>query len=330
MMEVTKSTDEATSMTHYHNSHHNRQRIALTESAAMRKTQRGLLALTGTLILTLLLASTYVPAISQSSTSANLRLAATWTLRPIDTLAPTYTSAAGANSAAEGNSTPVEQAQSETFDGVDMVLVPVGCFNMGSDDGDENERPMHKQCIEQAFYIDRYEVTNEQFAHFGGIAETPNYWNDPKRPREQVTWTEATAFCLLRGARLPTEAEWEYAARGPDSLIYPWGNTFVADNVVYAGNIEFETANVGSKPGGASWVGALDMSGNVWEWVSSRYLPYPYVATDGREDSTIDNTRLVRGGSWADSDTGVAASRRYSLLDTDLSGNIGFRCARNS
>lgn len=313
-------------MTHYHN----RQRIEPTELAARCKRQRRLLALTSTLILTLLLASNYTPATSQTSIAANLRFMATWTPRPIDTLVPMNTSAAGANSTAAANSTPVEQGPFQTFDGVEMVIVPAGCFNMGSEDGDENERPMHRQCIEQPFYIDRYEVTNEQFAHFGGVAETPNYWNDPKRPREQINWTEATAFCSLRGARLPTEAEWEYAARGPESLIYPWGNTFVADNVIYAGNIEFETANVGSKPGGASWVGALDMSGNVWEWVSSRFLPYPYVATDGREDSTIDNTRIVRGGSWADSDTGVAASRRYSLLDTDLSGNIGFRCARDS
>ncbi|MBX3064958.1 MAG: formylglycine-generating enzyme family protein [Anaerolineae bacterium] len=316
-----------------HNQYHNRQRIDPTNAATMRKTQRQLLVLTSTLILVLLLASTYVPAISQASTSADLRLAATWTLRPIDTLAPTYTSAADAISTVAVTGTPGasdEQTAIQTFDGVEMVTVPAGCFMMGSDNGDENERPVHKQCIEQPFYIDRYEVTNEQFERFGGSAETPNYWNDPKRPREQITWLEANAFCALRGSRLPTEAEWEYAARGPESLIYPWGNTFVADNVVYAGNIEFETADVGSKPGGVSWVGALDMSGNVWEWTNSRFLPYPYVATDGREDNETDNSRVLRGGSWADQDTGVTTSVRYQVITTDLSGNIGFRCARDS
>ncbi|MFN8420358.1 MAG: SUMF1/EgtB/PvdO family nonheme iron enzyme [Anaerolineae bacterium] len=246
------------------------------------------------------------------------------TLTPIATIAPQATFAA----TLENNEG--WQPQSQTFDGVEMVLVPAGCFKMGSDAGSENEKPVHQQCVEQAFYIDRYEVTNDQFERLGGSAGTPNYWNDPKRPREQITWLEANAFCALRGSRLPTEAEWEYAARGPESLTYPWGNSFVADNVVYSGNIEFETAEVGSKPGGVSWVGALDMSGNVWEWVSSRPLPYPYVATDGREDSEKDNTRVLRGGSWSDPDTGVTTTARYEVTATDLSGNFGFRCARDS
>jgi formylglycine-generating enzyme required for sulfatase activity len=119
------------------------------------------------------------------------------------------------------------------FDGVEMVLVPPGCFLMGTDDGRSEESPAHEVCLDQPFWIDRYEVTNAQFARFEGQAAQPGWWADADRPREQITWFEARDFCALRSARLPTEAEWEYAARGPDGLLYPWGDTFVAENVVY-------------------------------------------------------------------------------------------------
>mgnify|MGYP000591045855 CR=1 FL=1 len=149
----------------------------------------------------------------------------------------------------------------EEINGVLMALVPAGCFMMGSTDEQidyamtlypyaersqfEDEQPAHEVCFEEPFWIDVYEVTNEQFAAFGGEARRTSYRTESDRPREQITWTEAAAFCERRGMRLPTEAEWEYAARGPDSLIYPWGNEFVADNAVYAGNSEDHTWAVG-------------------------------------------------------------------------------------
>lgn len=217
-----------------------------------------------------------------------------------------------------------------TFDGVAMVLVPSGCFQMGSNYGYANEKPDHQQCFDQAFYLDRYEVTNEQFAQFGGQAANASKWTDAKRPREQITWFEARDFCAKRGARLPTEAEWEYAARGPDRLIYPWGNTFVADNVVYGGNSGSQTASVGSRPFGVSWVGALDMSGNVWEWVSSIYQSYPYVSTDGRESSSDTNSaRVLRGGSWYGGGTGLRAAFRNWDGPAFRLNVIGVRCARS-
>jgi len=134
-----------------------------------------------------------------------------------------------------------------------------------------------------------------------------------QQPRVGITWYEAYAYCQWRGARLPTEAEWEYAARGPNSPIYPWGDTFDGSKVVYAGNSGNMTAAVGSKPSGASWVGALDMSGNVWQWTSSarteydsslltnkvKSYGYPYDPNDGRENPNDTNaSRVPRGGSW--------------------------------
>ncbi|NDJ62276.1 MAG: formylglycine-generating enzyme family protein, partial [Chloroflexi bacterium] len=169
----------------------------------------------------------------------------------------------------------------------------------------------------------KYEVTNAQFGASG-------HWSGADLPRESVNWFAASDHCAARAARLPTEAEWAYAARGPDNLIYPWGNEFVADNVVSGGNSGGQTAPVGSRPGGASWVGALDMSGNVLEWTSSAYEPYPYATDDGREggNRTNDHTRVLRGGSFINTSHYLrSAGRVRDIPDGGLS--FGFRCARS-
>jgi formylglycine-generating enzyme required for sulfatase activity len=211
----------------------------------------------------------------------------------------------------------------QTFGGVAMVLVPPGCFMMG-DQGTGG-----RQCFDQPFWIDKYEVTNRQFAQFGGQAARRSDWTDDNYPRERITLFEARDFCAKRGARLPTEAEWEYAARGPDGLAYPWGNQFLSGNVVYGGNSGRQPADVGSKPGGISWVGGLDLSGNVWEWVSSLAKPYPYGAMDGREsNSDTSSERVIRGGSWGDNMNIVRATNRYWFTPSSSYGSGGFRCAR--
>lgn len=217
------------------------------------------------------------------------------------------------------------------FADVPMVEVPPGCFVMGNDSGD-NERPAHQQCFDQPFWMDATEVTNAQFAHFGGDAATLSRWTGDTLPRETITWVEAAAFCQKRGARLPTEVEWEYAARGPDSLIFPWGNTFDPTLVVYGKNSAGQTAEVGSKPGNASWVGALDMSGNVYEWTSSTFKPYPYNPKDGREDpADRTHTRVARGGSWSISTTTpLTASLRSGGDPLSARSDFGFRCARDN
>jgi iron(II)-dependent oxidoreductase len=216
----------------------------------------------------------------------------------------------------------------QTFNGVAMVLVPSGCFMMGSENGDSDEKPVTKICFDRPFWIDKYEVANGQFTKLGGKAGRSSHGQGDNRPREQITWFEARDFCEKRGARLPTEAEWEYAARGPDGLVYPWGNKFVADNVVFLVNSGGRSAYVGSKPGGVSWVGALDLSGNVWEWTSSIYRPYPYSATDGRENnSDTISQRGRRGSSWYIYGTTVCAANRYMDDPSFSSSDIGFRCA---
>lgn len=256
----------------------------------------------------------------------------TWT--PTNTPTPTHTPsptptipagyAGGAKITANEQWTPVEQE----FDGVMMVLVPAGCFMMGSEDGYDDEQPVHEQCFDEPFWIDKYEVTQAQFEQLGGQKANANAFTGINLPVERITWFEARDYCENnRGGRLPTEREWEYAARGPNNLIYPWGNDFVANNVVYEANAN-ETAPVGSRAGGVSWVGAMDMSGNVWEWVSSLYGAYPY---DENDESVNDNTnvRVLRGGSWDYYDFNVRASYRLWNSPTLLNDGRGFRCARS-
>jgi formylglycine-generating enzyme required for sulfatase activity len=251
--------------------------------------------------------------------------------------------------------TPVTQ----DFNGVEMALVPAGCFMMGidSEDGISEELPVHEQCFEEPFWIDVTEVTNGQFADFlneaGNQTEGGATWLDAddedvhirqsgetwvpldgsaNHPAIEVAWFGAVAYCEGRGMRLPTEAEWEYAARGPDSLTYPWGNEFVAANAVYESNSGGQSAEVGSRPGGVSWVGAYDMSGNVSEWASSIYEPYPYDGEDGREvDGSGDGSsdRVLRGGSWTRSTALLPAANRV-YVDPDFTyHDLGFRCARS-
>jgi formylglycine-generating enzyme required for sulfatase activity len=208
-----------------------------------------------------------------------------------------------------------------TVNGVAMVKVPPGCFVMGSADGRRDERPLQRLCFERAYWIDRYEVTNQAYGSAGA------YPGD-QRPRENLTWFEAREHCQRRGARLPTEAEWEYAARGPDNLIYPWGDALIGGRLQYDKR-SGETVAVGSFPNGVAWVGAHDLSGNVWEWVSSQYRPYPYDAADGREDEA-DTTakRVFRGGWLSYVDRGTSAVMRFRMSPDQRDWRVGFRCAQ--
>ncbi len=215
------------------------------------------------------------------------------------------------------------------INGTTMVYVPSGCFMMGLDTGASDERPAHEVCIENGFWLDKTEVTRSQYTACtaaGVCTETPaaNVSTRDMQPVNNVTWFQAQAFCEWRGGRLPTEAEWEYAGRGPENRLYPWGEGFVPANVIYA--TELEMADVGSKPAGASWVGALDMSGNAGEWVSSLFLPYPYTPAAEQPDD-LTSARIVRGGSFYNYDAiGLnMAHRNRSAPDTVLNTN-GFRC----
>src|SRR5260221_2700674 len=220
--------------------------------------------------------------------------------------------------------------QLQLFDSVEMALVPPGCFMMGNDNGTANEKPANKQCFDHPFWIDLYLVTNIQFAKFNGKAAVLSKWTGDQRPRDSVNWFEARDFCVGRGkgVRLPTEAEWEYAARGPDALTYPWGNNFVSANGII--NSDNHTADVGSKPDGVSWIGALDMSGNVLEWTSSLYKTYPYNAEDGRESNDdTSNGRVLRGASWQALFNSMRSARRDNSTPLNNMPFFGFRFARS-
>lgn len=219
----------------------------------------------------------------------------------------------------------------QEFDGIPMVLVSAGCFTMGSDFGEGNEAPAHEQCFYEPFWIAQTETTNAQYGVPGSLAQD-DY------PRESVRWTEVEAFCRSRGVRLPTEAEWEYAARGPDNLAYPWGNQFVMDYVLTSYNSREEPSDFGepeavdARPEDVSWVGALNMGGNVMEWTNSIYMPYPYNATDGREvsgDVDSESQRILRGGSFATGSDFALATYRSPHWPYHPWGAIGFRCARD-
>jgi sulfatase modifying factor 1 len=230
----------------------------------------------------------------------------------------------------------VDKAYQEQY-GVEMVQVPAGSFVMGSSNSGPDEQPAH-EVILSSFWIDRYEVTNEQFERLGGEAAALPSWTDPNQPRTSVTWYEAWNFCMKRAAELPTEMEWEYAARGPDSLIYPWGDELSEEYLAAALDPDYVPydgpTDVGRSTEDISWVGAHDLSGNVSEWVSSLYsgeyvIRYPNHRDLGPGDLNIRGQRVVRGGSYESSLSDIRAAARTASPPEAAEDTIGFRCARS-
>ncbi|MDZ4771281.1 MAG: formylglycine-generating enzyme family protein [Chloroflexota bacterium] len=220
----------------------------------------------------------------------------------------------------------------ELFDGVPMARVPAGCFMMGGDESAPNEAPAHEVCFEASYWLDVYEVTHAQFAAFGGTAGRVAAFADigGDLPRERVTWFEALDFCALRGARLPNEAEWEFAARGIESRLYPWGEPFVDGAAVVALAPDAHPQAVGQQALGVSWTGIYNLAGNVFEWTSSLFMPYPFDPADGRErKGHAELRRVIRGGAWSyNADLARSAARGLRPPTTE-SPDIGFRCARD-
>lgn len=206
-------------------------------------------------------------------------------------------------------------------DGFELVLVPAGCFMMGFEGVENDETPVHEQCFDEPFWLDRFEITNAQYG-------TSGTYSGDDAPRDRVSWFEASTFCSVRGGRLPSEHEWEYAARGPDALIFPWGNEFIADNTVYVDNAT-SVLPVGSRPEGASWVGAEDLAGNLTEWTNSWYGPYPYDSEDGRESPIASGAferRVLRGGSFKRPANDLRGANRGDNNPNFNSDDWGFRC----
>ncbi|MFN2298178.1 MAG: formylglycine-generating enzyme family protein [Anaerolineales bacterium] len=249
--------------------------------------------------------------------------------------------------------------------GIEQVWVSPGSFQMGTDGESVEalteldppawvkaefsiEQPQHEVRITRGYWIDKYEVTKEAFRAFNDEHgyTIRAYWSEegwkwlqkqpagelPKDcgedagdyPMACVTWYEAEAYARWRGGRLPTEAEWEYAARGPESRVYPWGDAFdpALCNLVDAGG----TMPVGSFPAGASWAGALDMAGNVMEWVQdwlARYEPEPAQDPTGPETGKV---KVEKGGWWgAPFFTARSAYRHFEDPPTYQDAHIGFR-----
>ena len=237
----------------------------------------------------------------------------------------------------------------------DMVIIAAGTFTMGRDDGPEDERPAHQVTL-PAFQIDRLPVTNAQFAEFlnarghstaqgerlydyddtdasihqaaGKYAADRGYENHLV---VELSWLGVRHYCAWRGKRLPTEAEWEKAARSSDGRKYPWGNTAPSRTHAHFGARFNQTASIENFAAGASPYGVLGMAGNAWQWVSSTYRPYPYRADDGREDLTPGPVRATRGGghgSPADEITTTQRGRNLSRNPRAGHHNISFRCAK--
>ncbi|PJF41202.1 MAG: TIR domain-containing protein [Chloroflexi bacterium] len=225
-----------------------------------------------------------------------------------------------------------------------FCLVPAGEFIMGSDDIDR-AKPAHPQIIEQPYWIAQYPVTNRQWfmAVQAGVVSEPHNIGDVLKwyrddamldaPVAGVDWFMARDFAAWLGCRLPTEREWEYAARGVENWVYPWGNDWNPDFAVWSENSDGKPAVVMAKPEGASWVDARHMSGNVWEWTSSLYEAYPYHPDDGRERDTGNSTdvrRVVRGGSFFFNSDVARAAYRYSRYSSYRFYSSGFRVVVSS
>jgi serine/threonine-protein kinase len=281
----------------------------------------------------------------------------------LPTAIPTNTPVTLNATAAPAGANAAPGSERTSPDGMTEVFVPQGSVQMGGIDSaaSGDEKPVHKVSL-QAFWMDKLEVTNAMYLGCitaGGCqppqaikSETrPAYFNNPDfndYPVIYVTWADAAAYCKWAGRRLPTEAEWERAARGDDVRTYPWGSN-LPDSTLANYNYQFgDTNRVGSYPAGASPFGALDMAGNVSEWVNDYYSGTYYsqnIDTNPTGPNARTNlfARVVRGGSFGDSKLLIRVSKRSSVLGSDLTADvgtaaylgefsprIGFRCAANN
>jgi formylglycine-generating enzyme required for sulfatase activity len=220
------------------------------------------------------------------------------------------------------------------FIGMKLVWIPPGTFQMGSDDGESDEKPMHTVKISKGYFMGVYEVTQEQYQKV--LGSNPSAFKGSILPVETVTWDEAVEFCkklseLEKGKtyRLPTEAEWEYACRAGTTTKFSFGDdeSQLGDYAWYDGNSDSKTHPVGEKKPNA-W-GLYDMHGNVWEWCQDWYEKDWYSkgpAENPLNESYRDkNSRVIRGGSWLISEGGCRVAVRDYYAPTARGTYIGFR-----
>ncbi len=243
-----------------------------------------------------------------------------------------------------------------------MVCVPAGSFTMGSYSGDNDEEPPHKVWVDE-FLIDKFEVTFEQYnrcvkagncrkPHIILLSRFKNNGGKPKKgtkvkvavdqkfPVVGITWEDADKYCRAIGKRLPTEAEWEKAARGTDARRYPWGSQAPSCRLANIDLCGRKLSEVGKHPKGASPYGAQDMTGNVWEWVADWYDPKFYSKPEAGRNPVgplnpvdpvtgrlVYRYKVLRGGSYTGSPGPMWTSYRFRLLPNTRGDDIGFRCA---
>jgi len=227
-------------------------------------------------------------------------------------------------------------------DGAPMVLVPAGEFTMGSDEGDDDEQPIHHVVLD-SFYLDTFEVTNGRFAKFVAAIQSEPPWGfadqetpvvHADRPVRWVNWMEALGYCLWAGKRLPTEAEWEKAARGTDSRTYPWGNDPPsAAHAVFGLTEGAETVSpIGNRDKGQSPYGVHDLAGNLYEWVTDWYDEEFYTTNPPRNPRGPDEgtAKVQRGGSYINNPYRIRAAFRTKGDPTEHDPHVGFRCAQDA
>lgn len=224
------------------------------------------------------------------------------------------------------------------IDGAQQVLIPAGTFVMG----DDEESPKRRIYLD-AFYIDREEVTTGRYAKFlaaTGSVRPPEDWEALKLPKGinlpvvGVDWNDAAAYCTWAGRRLPTDAEWEKAARGTDERMYPWGNeqpTIARANFENASPEPYDggLTDVGTHPDGQSPFGVQDLAGNANEWTAD-WFSERFASGDVRNPKgpTSGNGRVIRGGGRYEPADRMLSTKRYHAEPDTRGGDIGFRCAR--
>lgn len=260
--------------------------------------------------------------------------------------------AMGAGEVPTNSTSPAAPIELTGKDGAPMVVIPEGPFIMGSNDGAGNERPEHKVYLEQ-YAIDKFEVTIGRYAKFLGAAKhaSPSAWDDDSvtaagdRPAVGLSWLDAEAYCKWAGKRLPTEAEWEKAARGTDGRRYPWGHmqpfvdianynrgVWVSDAVTLApvaSGVQGMSVRHGTKEGGKSPYGLYQMAGNAAEWVADWYDREYYRKSPERNPKgpAEGDKRVIRGGSWNDPPSGIRTTVRVSAEPDFQDRTVGVRCA---
>ncbi|MEM6455113.1 MAG: SUMF1/EgtB/PvdO family nonheme iron enzyme [Acidobacteriota bacterium] len=219
-------------------------------------------------------------------------------------------------------------------DGSVLVYVPGGSYTLGAEEFDR-EKPIHTVKLSR-YWIGKYPVTNAQYGTFLEATkhEKPRYWDDKQwngldQPVVGVSWHDAQAYCAWAGLALPSEAQWEAAARGTDQRAYPWGNAEPTETLANFGQNVGRTTPVGSYPDGAGPFGALDQAGNVWEWCLDVWSAEAYEGRDGQKDPIHDegkeSVRALRGGSWIYEPGWLRGAYRYGSRVPNRSRSQGFR-----